>query len=324
MKKLILLGLAFLVALLVTELLVRYVLKFPTYGVEVKLSGIRSSEGGVESMFYPHSRYWTVEGGNRVFERNNLGLPGTDVVVADSSQYVFVLGCSFIEAEQVPPESIATSMLQRRLSLISPRLQVINLGHSGHDLYDSYLRAAYFERMLPPAAVILELHEDGAVWFPRHAHPLRFTVGPDFGRPVRSWTADALRLARNYSSLVNIVVNAVKADQRKRDEEEEIAGKRRTAAGTEEEPTLPADLLTCLEAFHEKYGEKFCLVSMLMYPRENQDLADYCKSHGMNFVSRDLIVTENRVAQAGHLNIKGNTALGELLYESYLKIRQKP
>jgi hypothetical protein len=323
MKKVLLLLAALLIAALFTELLVNYIVRFPKYGVDTKLVGIRSSEGGIESMFFPYSSYWTVEGGNRVFQRNNLGLPGTDVVVSDSSRYVFVLGCSFIEAAPVPPDSMATAVFQRRLSRIDPRFQVINLGHSGHDLYDSYFRSAYYERMLPPEEVILEVHGEGSTWLPRHRQPLTFTLPPDFGTPVSSLATKAIIFARDQSSLLNMIGIAIKADQQRREDEEEIAKNKASAAAEKREPALPSDLLPCLEEFHEKYKEKFLLLSMLMDARENAILGDYCRSHGLKFVSKDIVVLENRTGPAGHLNVKGNKILGEFLYGSFLEVYGK-
>jgi len=325
MKKVLLLLLASLIAFLFTEVLVSNILRYPKYGVDRKLHGIRSSDGAIENMYFPHSKYWTVEGKNSVFQRNNLGLPGTEVIVSDSSRYVFVLGSSYSEAMQVPPDSMATSIFERRLSKIDPRFQVINLAYSGHDLYDSYRRSAYYEQTFHPEAVLLEIHDDGAMWLPRHPHPLTFTLPPDFGKPKSSVTSYVLTILRNRSSLVNLIIDAVKADERAEAQEEENALRKRTySPNNGRGPLIPMDLFTCLREYHLKYKEKFYVVAMMPDARENKALGDYCKENGLNFVSKEIIIPENRIAGSGHLNLAGNAALGDLLYESFVEVHRKP
>jgi hypothetical protein len=324
MKKVLLVLLALPIAFLFTELLVSNILHYPKYGVDRKLLGIRSSEGGVENIYFPHSKYWTVEGGNRVFQRNNLGLPGTDVVVSGSSRYVFVLGCSFVEAEQIPPDSMATSIFQRRLSRIDPQFQVVNLAHSAHDLYDSYRRSAYYEQTFPPKAVFLEIHDDGAQWLPRHPHPLTFTLPPDFGKPKSSFPTEVLIFLRNRSSLVNMITIAYKYAEIREQDEVKGAESRRSTADDGREATLPMDFLTCLEEFHVKYKEKFCVISMIPDARENDALTYYCRSHGLKFLSKEILIPENQLSGGGHLNLAGNAALGDFLYESFVEVYGKP
>jgi hypothetical protein len=265
-----------------------------------------------------------VEGESNIFQRNNLGLPGTEVVVSESSRYVFVLGCSYVEAMQVPPDSMATSVFQRRLSRIDPRFQVLNLGHSGHDLYDSFRRSAFFEQTFPPEAVILEIHDDGASLLPRHAHPLTFTLPPDFGKPNLSLTTAVSIFLRDQSSLANIIANAIKNYQLGREEEERISRDRRSRENRGGEVSVPTDLFTCLGEFHRKYKEKFCVVSILQDAKENEALGDYCRKHGLKFLSKQVIIPENRISGSGHLNVSGNTALGDLLYGSFIEVHGKP
>ena len=84
------------------------------------------------------------------------------------------------------------------------------------------------------------------------------------------------------------------------------------------------DLFTCLREFHGKYKEKFYVVSIIPNARKNEALGDYCKEHGLNFVSKQIITPDNRIAGAGHLNVAGNAALGDLLYESFVDVHRKP
>ena len=101
MKKIALVLLAFVTAFIITELIVRYVLSYPAYGVESSIMGIPYS--GKELTYAPHSKYWNVEGGNNVFSRNNAGLNGIDIADIRTSGKIFLLGNSFIKASEVLP-----------------------------------------------------------------------------------------------------------------------------------------------------------------------------------------------------------------------------
>ena len=322
MNKILLLLFALLIAFVFTELLVGNILHYPKYGVDRKLLGIRSSDGGVCNIYLPHSKYWTVEGGNKVFQRNNLGLPGTDVVVSDSSRYAFVLGSSYIEAGQIPPDSMATSIFQRRISKIDRRFQVINLGYSGHDPFDLYLRSAYYEQTFPPEAVFLAIQDDGAAWPSRHPHPLTFTLPPGFGKPKLSLTTAVSIFLRNRSSLANIIADAIKTVELRQDEE--VLKNRKFSEDHGRETSIPLDLLTCLWEFHARYKEKFCVLSILHDARKNIALSDYCRRHGLKFLGKEILIPENRLAGGGHLNVAGNAALGDFLYGSFIEVYGKP
>jgi hypothetical protein len=185
--------------------------------------------------------------------------------------------------------------------------------------------SAYFEQTFPPEAVFLEIHDDGAAWLPRHPHPLTFTLPPDFGKPKLSLSTEVLIFLRDRSSLANIVAIAIKSDeQRKEEEEEKVSGNRRSPADDGREASLPMDLLTCLGEFHGKYKEKFCVISMLQDARENEALSDYCRTHGLKFLSKEILIPENELAGGGHLNVAGNAALGDLLYGSFIEVFGKP
>ena len=83
----------------------RYGLGYPVYGLDKK---VKIRDIGWSNIWKPYSEYWNVEGGNRKFSRNNIGLPGLNVKIADDSKYIYILGSSFVEALQIPPEMIAT------------------------------------------------------------------------------------------------------------------------------------------------------------------------------------------------------------------------
>lgn len=153
MKKFLIVLAAFLFSVIANELVVRFIIGYPAYGVEKSIEGIPYP--GQELMFKPHSKYWSVEGGNKVFSRNNIGLQGSNVIVSNSSKYIFVLGNSFIKGAETEQSEIATSVFQSMLNPNFSKYQVINLGFYAHNPFQLWFIAQYFERIYPPAYVML-------------------------------------------------------------------------------------------------------------------------------------------------------------------------
>src|ERR1039457_5321858 len=77
LKRVLVVCLAFAGALVLAELFVRYLVHYPLYGVSERVYGMRAP-GISSNVFSPYSENWSVEGGNRVYRRNNLGLTGVD------------------------------------------------------------------------------------------------------------------------------------------------------------------------------------------------------------------------------------------------------
>ncbi len=98
--------------------------------------------GGWSNIRYPYAKVFNVEGRNLAV-LNNFGLPGTDIRNLDNA--TVVLGSSFVEAFQLQASDISTSYLQRDLDQMEIKRNVVNLGSSGHDPYDSWFRLKYFE-----------------------------------------------------------------------------------------------------------------------------------------------------------------------------------
>lgn len=64
MKKLFLILAAFISALIITEIIVQFIIQYPKYGVEKSILGVPYP--GREFIYKPHSKYWNVEGGNKI------------------------------------------------------------------------------------------------------------------------------------------------------------------------------------------------------------------------------------------------------------------
>lgn len=309
------------VSFVLAELVVRFLVGFPAYGVSAKVVGIRSSDDRIQNLYLPWSRYWTVEGGNTSHARNNLGLPGLDVQNGTEALYYLVCGSSYVEALQVAPESLATSVLQRRLQQDNPTIQVLNLGHSGHDIYDSYFRAAYFARTFPPARMILVVHEFdmSALWFNRHRHPLSFELPSDFGEETGSPAKRALIMARNASALINLLVEGFRSEGGPASVQ---APTPLAAAGTNDSASARrrTDILACLTAYAQRYPGRFLVASIITDSTLSSFVQNACEGNGVPFVRVVVPGDQRFLGGGGHLTATGNVTLGRTIYETLRSI----
>ena len=321
MKKILLLGLAALSALICTELIVAKVIGYPTYGVEMKMMGIWGLDQPV-NIFKPFSKYWTVEGGNKVYRRNNIGLPGINIKISKDSQFIFVLGNSYIEAYQLPPEKIAVSLMQQKLQKQYPEFQVLNLGASGHDPYDLYWRSNYFEQIYSPFFVILVVEAFPTKWLARYKYPLDFSTKDIVPKQYHSKVKDFARLVVNRSAFFNLLSEFLKE---KDNDIQERAPKVPLVNNKQKEidGKMEAAFFECLKNFKLKYGERFSVISIIDNEGENSKIMNFCESNRIQMVKRNLYQRGNRIDGKGHLNAKGNSLLAESLYEAFVKYQKK-
>ncbi len=316
-KKTLLLFCAMILAFLAAEIVIKNIIGYPPYGVKMKVFGIQNFTR-TQKIYLPNSPYWVVEGGNHVYYRNNLGLPGTDIRVADSQKFIFILGSSFMEAYQMPPGKMASSLFFSSIQKADPDLQVLDLGSSGHDPYDSYFRALYFTRSYKPDKIILLLDNIYSDWMKRHRHPLDFEPSSEFGREDNRFTTRISTLMRNNFSILDLFIRAVS----KKNNEDPGESPRQTdvqAANT----GIP-DMQTCLQHYASKYGADFTCLSIIPDTTINRNLASFCKTLNINFrFDPCILIPENRINQNGHLNEKGNYELGKFITGSFAEIYQK-
>jgi len=298
---------------LITELAVRYILGFPTYGVEKKLLGIKKSTA-TSNIFYPHSKYYNVEDGFKVYKRNNLGLYGKDVSWDKNDTLVYVLGSSFLEAAQWPPDSMATSHFQKKLDIAEKQYKVINIARSGHDPYDLYFRLTWFERQFGHGNVILILDDVYREWLARHKHPLSFQLAPTFGHKIDNLSSIMGMFILNNSAFTYLLKQAVQLDDAERND---FLSNR---AGTKSTIVIPNDLLFCLSAYQKKYGDAFLLLSIIDNIQLDRELMLYCKENCINYSHFRINIAENKINSRGHLNLRGNRILGTALYDTFKKI----
>jgi hypothetical protein len=277
---------------------------------------------GLLDLREPYSRYWNVEAGNKVFARNNVGLTGIDVDTSADRRFVFVLGSSYVEAFQVQPALISTSVLQGLLERSFPRVSVLNLGFSGFDSYQLYFTSVFFENFYTPHKVIFLLESVRWPIILKYQLPLSFQISESFGKErKRGWLKESTIFLRNHSVFINII-RAGLGPAEGRDLEAKM--------GASEQPArqpgkLEEVLSQSLDAFQERYGSKFICVSIDHDSLQNRMVGDFCRSRGIHFLSDATInVPPNRIAGKGHLNETGNRLLGELLNKAYVQFYQEP
>jgi hypothetical protein len=316
MKKVFIILFAFVCALIATELFVTYVIGYPKYGVTEAVHYRQGKEYWM-NMWKPYSSYWTVEGGNKVFRRNNLGLPGTDIN-AESETKIAVLGSSFIEAYQVRPEMMATSVFNKLLTNSRIDAAVYNLGCSGHDPYDMWFRIKYFESKESFDTVIMILETDFSFKMKSYKEPLSYKPDARFASINNSLKLRLANALRNYSSFVALVLYGRTIAKLETDSPET----RKTISFTRILELTP-QLSDCLINFRNKYGKRFTLVTITEVPEFNRKLESFCSAKGINYYNKPMFRQELLIKGAGHLNERGNRELGKVLYNAYLKYRGK-
>lgn len=308
LKKTLLLILSFIIAFVIVELIIGGIVNYPTYGVKFKAKYRKGSETW-SNIRKPYAKVFNIEGKTKT-HYNNLGIPGSDVTNLNNS--IIVLGSSYVEALQFNPDDIATSVFQKRLADEGEDISVINLGCSGHDPYDSWFRLKYFEKYIGFKSndVILVLNSDNREWFSRHPKPLDFSLSPNFGEINSNRIIRATIFLRNNSSLIALIVQGMKGDNKEQTNEYEKIENKDTFQG------ISIEMKDCLDKFSDEY-QNFIVISILNDNKFNKDLAEYCYQNSIPCVIQPLTKPEFML-NGGHLNKIGNEKLGYLLYKAYI------
>jgi hypothetical protein len=325
MKKMSLILLAFCGALFVNELFVRYIIGYPSYGVEKRILGVRSSDNGTQNIYKAYSKYWSVEGGNNVFQRNNLGLYGKDVDISKLKEgCIFVLGSSFIEAMQIEPAKIATSIFFIKLLQSGNKHQVINLGHSGQDPYDNYLRCLFYEKIYNPDKIIIVLNDTYTQWLERHKDTLLFSERSNAGEEVKTFNFRLQKFLRNNFYSCNLLAQYLKNNNEEFDQNATVNYIKNGQLNKTNRDEIPSKLFRCIYEFGRKYGKKFVCISIISNNTINKNLEKWCSDNSVNFYfNSNINIPKNQLNNSGHLNENGNKLLGEFIYESYNKCNSK-
>jgi len=303
-KRLILSILALVTGLLITEIFVRYAIYFPTFGVKEYVIGLDPRGFDKSRVYYPYSKFYSLEGGYKVFQRNNLGLPGSDV--KPGKKYIFVLGSSFIEAMEVEPGKIATSILNGMCESLG--YQVINLGYRGNTPYEQYCRLKYYSRIYKPSIVVLALDSTYEPWYKQRDYRQDDPeLLKDFGTKDRDFLHNLYRVARNSSALINLSVPALLS---KRSEDNGAP----TAEDNQDSITPEITALLKSISLLNAESAKFVVVSFIKSKPAVEALERELSKQNIPFFHKDIKSNDNIIV--GHLNEQGNHDLGSFVFEA--------
>lgn len=320
LKKIFLLIVAALCAIALSETIVTQVLRFPPYGVAQK---VRYRIGGEtwSNIREPGARVYNVENKTHT-HANNYGLPGNDIINLDNP--VVLLGSSLVEALQHKPEELASSVFENEIRKADPTIDVLNLGYSGHDPYDSYFRLKYFEKKLGfrSEKILLVVGSDPVGWFARHPKPLSFQLPEYFGAVNDNPLVNAQIKLRNCSSLVELFVRGLikgKAEKNLVTEEHQNSVKQSGITPADTVLKLSDEMQQCLRAFRKDYMS-FTVISISGDDKFNAALSEFCDANRIEDIFIPVIKPEYLIGGAGHLSKSGNHTLGVQLANKYQKI----
>ncbi|MDD2231205.1 MAG: hypothetical protein PHY48_17620 [Candidatus Cloacimonetes bacterium] len=283
-----------------------------------------------ENIYYPHAKYYNTENGYNVYSYNNLGLPGLDVDVSDTSKNIVVLGNSFVESRAMPPKSISTSVAMTFLRLIDPSYQVINLGKGGQIPELGFYRMRYWEKIVPPYKVvlILEGHMLGNMSKYGKGINISFT-GSDF---KSGGIKQEMIRCLSWSSYLNCIRVGVKYGRKEvyLDNKDVAMLGYKKMNQTDSADNLKPDIVQVmalltrdLEIFHTRYQEKFMVLSLLD-AQYNKPVMDFCSSKGIPYWSDSSIRHRPSLHLGkGHFNSIGNRELGLMINRFVLNTERR-
>ncbi len=325
MRKMVLFLLGIITALITVELILRFIVLYPPQPVRKPIYFFPKGHSYHKVYMYePNSKYLNIEAGYKRFWRNNVGIHGPEVNLADNTKLVFLAGSSYIEAYQVPIRKTAAAVFNRKLQEYNPQYSVFNLGASGHDPYMAYFRVKLFtQKYRKPDKVVLALEHLRTKWLSRHEQPLSFDLPDHFGENFPFSKARLIVEAIcSRSSLASLCYNYAKRFKGNVvDDNTDNVG---SEDDSEQVSVLPEGLKATLLQFQKDYGHDFMLVFFSQNELENKLLRDFCNTEGILFFnSAEISGSENRLKGVGHLNESGNYKLGEFIYESFIQAYPK-
>lgn len=311
-RKLIIL-IALVATLLFVESSLSVIIKYPNYSPykSYRLHTILGEYNTLKWQF-PYYTFLNVESGNQFHHLNNIGLPGSDVDTLQKNDAIFVLGSSFVEANQHDNNVIASAILQKTLKARGSTQQVISVGASGHDPFTSWFRFRFFENYFTPRKVLLVLDSPYEKWLLRYPQPLDFTLPPHFGEKIAPSNAEqVMSFLRTNSRFMNLLFQGY-AKARNVEIERD---KKAIEVPNNSQAGLTNALKSCLTEYHSYLENKLVVVSISGDKPYNNELNVFCEKQGISFYSfPEISSPANRINGIGHLNITGNAILGKALY----------
>ncbi|HWQ82199.1 MAG TPA: hypothetical protein VN514_08000 [Ignavibacteria bacterium] len=324
MKKFLIILSALVLAFYASEFILHNILKYPKRTASVKyafISGIPGFE--VLKLKEPHSDFWSVEGGNKVYKYNNLSVTGIDMYPDEKSKLIYVLGNSYVEAASVPPESTGVSVLQKHLNTIDTNIKVFNAAYPNSDPYTLWFRTLFFEKWYKPDYVFLLLTRLDLLDLnlQKHKDTLDFRTPENFGNVLPESKSDRyLDVLRKRFAVFNLISQSIST-----------AGVKNERINSNIDDVYVKDieksmekLKKCLIKFREKFGDRFTVISLETDEAKSRIMADVCESVGVVYANKKLLVSENQWEKGQHLNEKGNREFGDFLFELFKNLYLNP
>lgn len=313
MKRVSLFIFSAVLAFILVEFLFQEIIGFPAYEVEKKLTGIRGAFSGTQNVFKPNSCYFTVEGGLKIYRRNNLGFSGLDVDTSRSAKYIAILGNSFVEAYQVPPESTAVGILQKKFRREKSQFEVINLGVSGHDPMDLLYRLVYYNKSYRFDKIVLVITSNQEGWLNRHKKleyeqpeiSINNSIVSQFSIPIR-----------NYSVLIDLFIKSMNSNETQNDANG-TSIKNSGITEKKKDTKYSNSLIKVFNEYHRMYNGKLIILNICNSETEAIPLPvkNFLQSKEIKYRWEPIVKSSNLIGGNGHLNIQGNSYLGNTLYE---------
>ena len=303
--KVALLFFAIVFAVLISELITRYVIRFPTFGVKKYVIGLDPRGFDKNRVYKPNSLYYTSENGFQVFRHNNIGLKGNNV--NPNYKNIFMLGSSYVEAAQVHPKLIASSVVNNYTQKLG--YQVINIGYQGCTPYEQYCRLKYYSATYPPSLVVLVLDSTYDGWYKHWSFKqIDPTTDSRFGLESKVLSHELYRIGRNSSAMINLAVPAIKSRNKKANDDGFTPDMGNT-------PGFHSDYSAILNSIKliDEASPKLVVVSFIRDLSVSKTIGDKLASIGVPYFHRDLKTRDNVLV--GHFNEKGNRELGEFIIE---------
>jgi hypothetical protein len=314
MKKIILIVISCILGLFLTEVFFRFVIKFPVYNINYKVHGI-SKMRDLMNVYRANAKYWSIEAGNKVFTRNNLGLPGIDVDTSSGKKYIYILGNSYIEALAVNPEENPVSVFQYDINRLKTPYQALNLAYSGQDPYSLYFRSRYYENYYHPSFVILLINWDYPLL---HSDSLDFRLPENFGVINNNFKTQAIISVRNHSSYFELFAKSLNKLSNKNNLDLDKNNLTVIRNIPSENKANYSGIKTCISKFNEIYRGKFLCIYFGQNPNLGKALHIHCANENIPYFAKNISAIKG-VNKVGHLNKFGCKQLGDVIYESFCK-----
>lgn len=313
MKKMSLFILSAGLAFIFVEFFFQVIVGFPTYEVEKKLTGIRGAVSGTQNVFKPNSCYFTVEGGLKIYRRNNLGFTGLDVDTSREKKYIAILGNSFVEAYQVPPESTAVGILQKRFKQDKSEFEVINLAVSGHDPMDLLYRLDYYNKFYHFEKILLVITSNQEGWLNRHQKL-------EYEEPKisinKSLVSRFLIPLRNSSVVIDLLIKSMNSNEMP-DDATGTTVENSGVHGKKEDTNYSNSLIKVFSEYNKRYKGQLIVLNISNSETEAVpiEVKNYLQKKQNKYRWEPIVKSSNLIGGNGHLNIQGNSQLGKTFYE---------